>query len=651
MTDKSETKATYIPLDDYEARGYKPFKTLLPNGEYKGRDEHFCTACKRYYKMLYDKGLTKEPFMPRCHGDVACSTPPQEKLGVDDETYAEMEVINDPMKWAEVFFDWKPRWYQREMLGCTSRYKVVRAGRRLGKTNAISIYTLWYAFTHSHSKVLVIAPYQSQVALIFREIQMYIDQSEILSDSIEIQRNSPPITIVFKNGSTLLGFASGKGQSRHSDQIRGQGAHLIVLDEVDMMNDYDIETIMAIRASSANCQVWASSTPRGWRKQFWEWCVKKDLRYREFHYISMEGPEWTQDAEDYYKATTSKMGFMHEYLAEFGEEAFGVFKAADIDECLYDYKLADITPTDVRGPCIMGVDWNLNAGTHIVIFEWTGEMFRLVHKTVVTKSEFTQMDGVRKIKELNTLWDPRFIYVDEGYGSAQIEMLKRTGLEEPKSGLYEKVVPIMMARSVEVTDQKSGAKIQRQAKQFMVELSANRVEQHQVMLPREEDTHVTIEPDDPNNADVGLVQQMRAFRVVRESATGQPVYSQDYEHTLTAMMLSILGFQMEFGGLTRTHYATITRPSTRIGENNEEITSRSGDEDPLSKGPKLPRAQSWNLRKSVPEIDRKGGMGACYRVRGGGGKRVSSDAVERRARRGGRFGKKSQRNTRGRRTW
>jgi hypothetical protein len=229
------------------------------------------------------------------------------------------------MKWAEVFFDWKPRWYQKEMLGCTSRYKVVRAGRRLGKTNAISIYSLWYAFTHAHSRILIIAPFQSQVSLIFREIQMYIDQSDILKDSIEVQRNSPPITIVFKNGATMLGFASGKGQSQHSDQIRGQGADLIVLDEVDMMNDYDIETIMAIRASNARCQVWASSTPRGWRKDFWRWCTNKNLRYREFHYISMEGPEWNQDAEDFYRQTTSKSGFTHEYLAEFGEEAFGVF--------------------------------------------------------------------------------------------------------------------------------------------------------------------------------------------------------------------------------------------------------------------------------------------------------------------------------------
>ena len=308
-TQQAKTKATYVPLDDYEIRGHKPFG---------GRAKHFCHDCKHYYKHLHENGITKEEFMPRCYGDVAQSMPSMEELGIDDEdVYNEMSVINDPMKWAEVFFGWKPRWYQREMLGCTSRYKVVRAGRRLGKTNAISIYSLWYAFTHDHAKILIVAPYQSQVTLIFNEIQMYIDKSQILSDSIEAQRNSPPITVIFKNGSIMKGFASGRGQSQHSDQIRGQGADLIILDEVDMMNDYDIETIMAIRASNTTCEVWASSTPRGWRKAFWEWCTRKDLRYREFHYVSMEGPEWSQDSEDYYKETTSQMGFLHEYLAEF----------------------------------------------------------------------------------------------------------------------------------------------------------------------------------------------------------------------------------------------------------------------------------------------------------------------------------------------
>ena len=647
---QQETKATYIPMDNYEVRDYKPFK---------GRANHFCLTCKNHYKRLHEAGITNEVFMPRCHGDVAASMPSMEELGIDDQdVYDEMSVINDPMKWAEVFFGWKPRWYQREMLGCTSRYKVVRAGRRLGKTNSISIYSLWYGFTHDHAKILIVAPYQSQVALIFQEIQLYIDKSQILADSIEIQRNSPPITIIFKNGSVMKGFASGRGQTKHADQIRGQGADLIVLDEVDMMNDYDIETIMAIRASNATCEVWASSTPRGWRKAFWDWCTKKNLRYREFHYVSMEGPEWTQDSEDYYKETTSQMGFLHEYLAEFGEEAFGVFKTSDIDQSLFDYSLEHSFPKDVKGPCIMGVDWNLNAGTHIVIVEWTGEYFKLVHKTIVPKSEFTQMSGVAKIKELNALWNPRYIYVDEGYGSAQIEMLKESGLEDRSSGLYEKLVPIMMARSIEVTDKKTGERIPRQSKQFMVELSANRVECHQLMLPREEDTSVNIEPDDPDNSSVGIAQQMRNFRVVRETNTGQPIYSQEYEHTLTALMLSILGFQMEFGGLKRTFYSTKTAAGPEIGDDPDNpkeprYRSRGGGDKHLCRTEPIKRSTEFNANSQVPVAERGHHMGSMPMIRLGGTShaRVAGSAEERRTRRGGRFGNKQQSRHGRRRTW
>ena len=641
-----DSKATYIPMDDYESRDYKPFK---------GRREHFCDTCKGYYKRLYEAGITKEPFMPRCYGDVRKAMPSMESLGLDPQdpddlhTYDEMSVVNDSLKWAEVFFDWRPRWYQEEMIACSANWKVVRAGRRLGKTAAIAVIALHHAFTNDHHTVLVVAPYQSQVAKIFQEMQKHIDVSEILQDSIERQRNSPPMQIVFKNGSVLIGFASGKGQSQHSDQIRGQDADLIVLDEVDMMNDYDLETIMAILASHAQCKIWASSTPRGWRKKFWEWCTNKKLRFKEFHYVSAESPEWTQDIEDYFHETTSHMGYLHEFIAEFGEEAFGVFRTADVDAALFDYGLKNCTPQMVKGPCIMGVDWNLNAGTHIVIMEWTGEVYKLVHKTVVPKSEFTQMGGIQKIIELNTIWDPRFIYVDEGYGSAQIEMLKHTGLEQPSSGLYQKLKPVMMGRSVEVQDPRTGEKIQRQSKQFMVELTANRVEQHQVMLPREEDTRIIVEPDDPDNAGVGIVQQMRDFRVVRESSTGQPIYSQDYEHTLTALMLTILGFQMEFGGLQRTHHATNVSEGPRLGEKNEEHISRTGSDESVSKRPTMPRAESFSFKKELPVIDLKSGVGPCIRMDGqGSSKRIAGDAATRRARRGSSF---SPRRSGRRRTW
>lgn len=1407
---QKENKSTYISMDDYKSRDYKPFKKQRPDGTWYGRENHFCVDCKAYYRRLYEAGITKEPFMPRCFGDIRKSMPSMEELGIEDQAiYDEMTIVNDPIKWAEVFFGWKPRWYQEEMLAClkydsnvfmadgtvrkicdiktgekvltydetgrrvypkevlrvidqgtkpvyrielengdhvectsdhrlyswskcgevnpllncpsykssyksiddglkvgdrlfvlnqlgpfgkddnvqlakllgyivtdgyvkiddrhclvefsnireqyivefeqlvkslfpesqikrrfkashisssggikqdtwwvtvrgrgigllkflesigcigpktrensileyafgfsenaltsfinrcwagdgcvytsqcgiahltlhsgnvmflekfrfllrkiavqcsqvyeignyvdgnqgcclhiqrvpdllafldhvgpiygkeeqsrlaiektairkdygkrrrfgtTSRFKiksiqlvgdfpvydlsikdrpnffangsvvhncsapwkVVRAGRRLGKTAAISVLALHHAFTNDHHTVLVVAPYQSQVAKIFQEMQKSIDTSDILKDSIELQHNSPPMKIVFKNGSILIGFASGKGQMQHSDQIRGQDADLIVLDEVDMMNDYDLETIMAILASHAHCQIWASSTPRGWRKKFWEWCfppgtqigtldgyksiekfkagdsilsasgheekvlevyerdysgylyrvsckktfyeisstpehphliisqgsgkskpvfvhakdiscgdwigvtipktgtgllpqitgfndpytdlrfqdqtfdmrrflrsgydgcrdirilkniqraqqevnringdpslrrsfmsllgiyiaegniikdrrgiqistdvgedladttirlfnhlwpevtvnrvlcsndrgsweqvkayaswlpylfiscggeyssekrihpdllasefmddlfehywlgdghkdkgggksitttsrlladqlwryllgsginaslytrlpceghkqsytvyvltkdtnqirwyanmpffqvkgitttqydgkvynlqtnrshtysaegfathncVKKNLRFKEFHYISPESPEWSSDIEEYFVGTTSKMGYMHEFLAEFGEEAFGVFKTADVDEALFDYKLSDITPAQVSGPCIMGVDWNLNSGTHICIVEWTGEQFKLVHKTVVPKSEFTQMSGVAKIKELNKLWDPRFIYVDEGYGSAQIEYLKSTGLEDPKTGLYNKLRPIMMARSIEITDRKTGEKVARQSKQFMVELTANRVENHQVMLPREEDTRIIVEPDDPDNAGVGLVQQMRDFRVVRESSTGQPIYSQDYEHTLTAFMLTILGFQMEFGGLKRTFYATTVKEGPRLGENKEKIESRSGDDtNPLSKRPVLPRAQSFSVRKEMPKIEKDG----YYRIKGAGFSRLGGNAENHRQNRDSRFGRREGNRARRRRSW
>ena len=55
-----------------------------------------------------------------------------------------VEILNDPVKWAQVFLrifnpvtkkeePWKARWYQAQMLRDKSLKKVYRCGRRTGK--------------------------------------------------------------------------------------------------------------------------------------------------------------------------------------------------------------------------------------------------------------------------------------------------------------------------------------------------------------------------------------------------------------------------------------------------------------------------------------------------------------------------------------
>ncbi len=438
---------------------------------------------------------------------------------------------------------------------CSAQFKVARAGRRIGKTATIALYGLWFSLTHASKTVLVVAPFQAQVAKIFQEIDKFISMNSDLGKSVERRVNSPPIKRIFANGSMIIGFATGKNSGTNSDQIRGQDANLILMDELDFQNDYEIETIMAIMFTDPECGIWASSTPKGWRRKFYQLCTDKEMGFKEFHYISKESVRHTMKAEKLARAITSENGYMHEYYAEFGEEASGVYRSDLVDQALQNYQLSKQRPKK-SGNRVMGVDWNAHAGTHIVIVEWTGTHYKLVHKTIVPKSEFTQLTGVERIIQLDALWHCDHIYVDEGFGSTQIEHLKRTGKQFPKTGLTHKVKGIQMGRTVTIREPVYGGEIKKSTKQFMVELSAHQLEEGRIILPDEEDTQTVIEPNAADQPNVGLVQQIRSFTVVRMSSSGAPIYSQEVDHTLVAWQLAILGFMMEYGGLTLTDYAT-----------------------------------------------------------------------------------------------
>ena len=69
-------------------------------------------------------------------------------------------------------------------MSCTAQKKIVRAGRRVGKTTCIVVLIGWLLYTNEDFTVLVIAPYQAQVTKIFDEINKLISSSEELSASV-----------------------------------------------------------------------------------------------------------------------------------------------------------------------------------------------------------------------------------------------------------------------------------------------------------------------------------------------------------------------------------------------------------------------------------------------------------------------------------
>lgn len=506
-----------------------------------------------------DKGSNDELHICNLiHEEIQASKEAEKLLGEDEMAFA--NFLYNPTLWTRTEIGWEARWYQEYMLKCTALRKVSRIGRRAGKTEAISVKMLHYGYINENVTVLVIAPYKNQVGLIFDKLDLLLAKSESLRASI--RRNTKnPYRLEYHNGSRILGFTAGTRTGSKSTGIRGQDAHMILIDEADYLSSSDFEVILAIQASRPDVLIWASSTPTGKREMFWRFCTEAQLGYKEFHFPSSVSPSWNSQTERIEKAQYSDQGYSHEFEAEFGDVAEGVFLKKHIDPAIQDYDLSRVR----RNPAslyTMGVDWNTAGnGTCIIITEWNRDLnggrgaFKVVMKKVISQEEFTQVRSCEEIIKFNEVWDPKYIYVDQGYGHTQIEMLRKYGLEHPVSGIANKIKGIYFGDKMEIRDPVTRQIVKKHIKPFMVNLAARRMEDGQIIFPESEDIKN------------GLVGQIRDYTVIRTTALGQPVYSDEHDHAIIAWLLAILAATMEFSDMTHQNRSISIALAGKFGEN------------------------------------------------------------------------------------
>lgn len=520
-------------------------------------------------------------------------------LGISDEEVTQLQLLLNPVRWAETFLK-NPdnpnepldvRWYQREMINYDGPRKVYRCGRQIGKTVALAIEALWYAFTHSYKNILIVCPYKSQVDVVWTQINKLVADSEILKESI-VKVRSNPYYIEFANESAIRGFTAGTKAGQKAGSVRGQNGHLVIMDELDYMGDEAINTINALMHSKEDTRFIVSSTPTGQRQAFYDYCTNEKLGWKQFHFPSSVSPNWisiadakTKDipmqlcTEYLYRATHTEAEYKHEYEADFGEEEVGVFPAGHLDQCLRPYEYEDwqnvifkedteeVVSKVYHKGClnyynpgnnyIMGVDWNRpENGVHIVIVEYLNEVptnvpheefwakcagkYRVFWREEINIKDMTQHHAVQRIVALNKLIDPDYIYVDEGYGDVQIEMLRKIA---QKSGhpstkaLVDRVKGVNASSKIPVFDPVTGRKIEKPAKVFIVNNAVRIVEDHRIVLPEFEDEKRM------------MVAQMREYRVKKRNDDGRPIYEGE-DHIIDALMFALFGFTQNFSDLS-----------------------------------------------------------------------------------------------------
>jgi hypothetical protein len=502
-----------------------------------------------------------------------------------------LRATQDPVAWCELMFgfsdesagkehEWYLRPYQKEQLRCTSRRMVIREGRRAGKTFAMALKLIYFAFNMKISRgledgtekvtgpnILVVTPYQAQVSNIFEEIESLLKRNPELCKDVSSGTNgnlyvkTPFLRMEFANGAKISGFVSGVGSKTDGSAggtMRGQSADIIYLDEMDLIPDEVLtKVILPILATRKGTMMIATSTPIGKRGPFFEWC-KDDPTFKEDHLPSTVLPQWAEN-KDLLVGRATHESFSAEYMALFIEGAFGVFKPSLVYGSQADYVYSH---THLQGYLrntlrimrperlskVIGIDWNKNAGTEFAVVGYDPDSGQwIVLETVnISASEFSSVKWKEEVVRLNHKWQPDYIYADEGYGHTIIEDLKLLAhkvRQTPKptpthvstAKLVDRLIAFNFSQRVELRSPIDGTEIVKSGKEFLVENAIRIFEDRKLWFSVQDDQ---------------LKKELLNYVVLRRNpTTNKPIYGPENvtigDHRLDAVMLAMGGLYLQ----------------------------------------------------------------------------------------------------------
>lgn len=540
-----------------------------------------CTKCHELYAQKYPG----KPFQISCKGIYSdrdfTAREAAFRKAFPDEEYTQEDRDNDRsifdiVFWAEKnivvkddvgnLIPFEARWYQEETLRCTSRHKVDRWGRGLGKTICGVIEELHKALTRRNLDILIVCPADSQSEKWYTEIEFQLNHSPALKTLTVKQKQQPFKVFRFEgSGSSISIFTAGSSSGRGANSIRSQDPWRVRLDEQDYLNENDYKAIdpLIVRHEPVS-EFHGSSTPTGDRSRFWQMCTQMPT-YREFYFPITVHPRWGEELEILYRqqAKTDDV-YRHEYLAEFSDPSSGVFKSVHIDAAKVIYKNENMK--SLRGyDCeryspelryFMGVDWNgEGTGTRIrvVSYDPQTKIRRIVDKDTVDSPGRTTMESIQRIVDMNRKWHCEDIFIDAGFGFAQDELIRLAGqmgrdhdtqklkdIHTVDFGAQLKFNRLVSNRdpnkNTRYLPDPKDEELKRMTKPFMVEGCVLAFEHRLVQF---------------SDTDTLLEEQLRAYRIKTYSSHG---YANTYEvdgdcgdHDLDAFMLAMMAVEQKYG--------------------------------------------------------------------------------------------------------
>lgn len=219
----------------------------------------------------------------------------------------------------------KPHPAQKEVIDCQSRFIVVLAGRRFGKSLICQTITLAAAIKNQH--VAYITPTYGLGKVFFYEMIKLLPP-EIYS------KNEQDLVIRFITGGSIRFFTG-----ERLDNLRGLKFHLAIIDEAPLIKNLEAGWNESIRPTLTDYlgRAFFVSTPRG--RDFFYSLYLRGLNgvqdWTSFKFTTYDNPFIAKSEVDDAKTQLPAAAFEQEYMANPAENAANPFGSAFIRQCIF----------------------------------------------------------------------------------------------------------------------------------------------------------------------------------------------------------------------------------------------------------------------------------------------------------------------------
>ncbi len=268
----------------------------------------------------------------------------------------------------------EPMWdYQLRFARSKARYRVVKAGRQVGKSTTLAKIALQVASTRANVLVLVVSAGDDAAKRLLADCVALASRSELLSGSIVDDGKS---LLTLTNGSTIRSVPAS------IRQIRGWPVDLLIVDEAAFVDNDIWEAAEPAILARPGSRVIMTSSPWGsnehWFRKLWnEGNDAPGDHVESFSWSTFDSPLADKELLERWRATRPAEWFRREVLGEFTDDSGAFFSESELMGAVADYQVC--APEDLewwrdqRFAAAGGVDWgyahDANALTLVSVLE------------------------------------------------------------------------------------------------------------------------------------------------------------------------------------------------------------------------------------------------------------------------------------------